>query len=587
MVRLLISMKMIYYTLLFLLLSIGCKKNPTADPYTPGITSVANFFTDKAVYTPGSIVQFTLDKDIPAGAKIRYRKLGQTLSEIPFTSKTWQWMAPAADFTGYMVDVYTMENGQEKVQASIGVDVSSDYNRFPRNGFLSSYGVKNTTEINQVISQLNRYHINVIQFYDWHYKHHMPLAGSATDPSSQWKDIANRDTYLSTVKGYINAAHTFNMKTLFYNLAYGSLNDAASDGVSSEWYFYKDANHTSRDVLQLPSPQFKSSIYIMDPSNANWQQYLAGKNKDVYTALNFDGYQVDQLGDRGTLYNFPGTNVSMASTFNPFLQSMKAASPNKSLVMNAVNQYGQQGIAQAPVDFLYTEVWGPHDGYTDLSSIIRYNDGLTNNSKKTVLTAYMDYDLANNPGYFNTPGVLLTDAVIFSFGGSHLELGEHMLGKEYFPNNNLQMKSDLSSSITSYYDFLVGYENLLRDGGSFNTPSVSCANGKMTINSWPPRLGQVSVVGKAFPNKQVLNFINFSNANSLNWRDANGTQALPITITDSKINFSAPQTVSKIWMATPDDKGVANSLPFTQNGNAVSFTLPALQYWDMVVVEYQ
>src|SRR5690242_11343518 len=211
--------------------------------------------------------------------------------------------------------------------------------------------------------------------------------------------------------------------------------------------------------------------------------------------------------------------------------------------MNAVNQYGQQGISQAPVDFLYTEVWSPNDGYKDLANIIQYNDALTSNAKRTVLAAYMDYDLANNSGYFNTPGVLLTDAVIFAFGGSHLELGEHMLGKEYFPNNNLQMKPELKKALVSYYDFLVGYQNLLRDGGNFTTSSITSADGKMKLNTWPPQLGQVSVLEKEFANRQVLQFLNFTGANSLNWRDTNGTQGVPVSITNARVQLTASKTV--------------------------------------------
>jgi dextranase len=445
----------------------------------------------------------------------------------------------------------------------------------------------NSSEINLVMSNLNRYHINVVQFQDWHYKHHLPLAGTVSAPASQWKDIANRDTYLSTVKGYVDASHSLNMKSLFYNLAYGALSDAASDGVSSQWYVYKDANQTNRDYHPLGAP-FKSNIYLLDPSNTGWQQFIASRNNDVYTVFNFDGYQVDQLGDRGSLYNASGEALNMATTFRPFLQAMKNAAPSKSLVMNAVNQYGQQGIAESPVDFLYTEVWGPNEGYKDLATIIQNNDAVTGNVKRTVLAAYMNYDLANSTGSFNTPGVLLTDAVIFAFGGSHLELGEHMLGKEYFPNSNLQMKPELKTAITSYYDFLVGYQNLLRDGGSFNAPVIACTNNKMTLNIWPPQIGQISVVGKEFANKQVLHFINFTSATHLNWRDANGTQVPPNTITDAAINFTSTKLVRQVWLASPDvNGGVAHSIAFTQSGNMVSFTLPSLKYWDMVVVEYQ
>src|SRR5690606_18054372 len=107
--------------------------------------------------------------------------------------------------------------------------------------------------------------------------------------------------------------------------------------------------------------------------------------------------------------------------------------------------------------------------YNDLATIIKQNNVLSSHQKNTVLAAYMNYNLANNKGYFNTASVLMTNAVIFAFGGSHIELGEHMLGKEYFPNNNLQMKQELKTARIKYYDFLTAYQSLLRDGGNFNT----------------------------------------------------------------------------------------------------------------------
>jgi dextranase len=177
--------------------------------------------------------------------------------------------------------------------------------------------------------------------------------------------------------------------------------------------------------------------------------------------------------------------------------------------------------------------------------------------------------------------------VIFAFGGSHLELGEHMLGKEYFPNNNLLMPDELRNALVHYYDFMVAYENLLRDGGNFIAPAVNCTNGKATINNWPPVKGQVSVIGKEFANRQVLHLVNFSNANSLEWRDNDGSQLKPAVIENMEIKVNAAKLVKKIWLASPDlNNGVATTLSFTQTGNAVTVALPSLQYWDMIVMEY-
>ncbi len=567
----------------------GCKKDsPSNNPITYGQSAYqVDLFTDKAAYNPGDPVNFTISKALPETVKVRYRQQSNTLREDALTGVSWEWVAPAGDHTGYLVDLYERVGDSDKVYGSIAVDVSSDWARFPRYGFLSAFGQMSNDAIEKVVANLNRHHINGLQFQDWHFKHHQPLAGSATNPADNWKDVANRDNYRSTVDGYITAAHNRNMKAMFYNLAMGVLNDAAADGVQEQWYMFKDQSHGTKDLHPLPKPPFKSDIFLIDPSNTAWQQYIAARNNDVYSVFDFDGFHIDQLGDRGAEYNYAGAGINLAAGYGPFVEAMKAAAPGKKLVMNAVNQYGQQNsIAAAPVDFLYTEVWSPNEGYKDLATIIQNNELYSGGAKQTVLAAYMDYAVADNQGYFNTPGVLLTDAVIFAFGGAHLELGEHMLGKEYFPNNNLRMKDDLKQAMVRYYDFMVGYENLLRDGGTFNTVLLSCTNGKMVLNNWPPQSGSVSVVAKDLGNKQVLHLINFANASHLNWRDTNGNQATPVTIKAAALQFNSAKPVTKIWVASPDaDYGVAHPVAFTQNGNTVNFSLPALQYWSMVVIE--
>ena len=582
-------MKWINYLSFYLLFFIGCKKDePKNNPIVYGGSYGISIHTDKSIYKPGEKVNFTIDKILPGEAKIRYRYLDDLISEASLAATNWQWAPPVTDHKGYLVDIYATIEGVEKVYGSLAVDVSSDWTKFPRYGFLSKYGQLADADMENIIRNLSRHHINGIQFQDWHYKHHMPLAGTVASPHNFWKDIANRDNYLSTVKGYISKAHAKNIKTMSYNLAFGALNDASADGVQEQWYLFKDKTHTLKDAHPLPKPPFKSDIYLVDPSNISWQQYLIEKNNDVYDVFDFDGFHIDQLGDRGNLYRYDGSAINLAASYKPFIEAMKAASPLKKVVMNSVNQYGQQtGIAESPVDFLYTEVWSGNEGYKDLAKIILDNNNYSSNSLNTVLAAYMNYSLANNPGYFNTPGVLLTDAVIFAFGGSHLELGEHMLGKEYFPNNNLQMKDDLKSSLINYYDFLVAYQNLLRDGGNFNLPAVSCTNNVMSVNNWPPEMGKVAVVGKVFNDKQVLHLINFSHANSLDWRDTNGTQNIPQTKSDAMLEFITSKKVTKVWMASPDiQHGTAISLPFNQDGGKVTWKLPVLKYWDMIVIEY-
>lgn len=583
------------FVLLFIVaLGISCsKKGDSVIAVTPDVpinpsTLLFNnvaISTDKAAYSPGEEVTFTIDLvSLSSSAKVRYKYLNTVLSEASVNSSTWKWKTPANDYKGYIAEVYSISNGTETIYSTIGIDVSSNWKRFPRYGFLSKFPQLTDNQINGVISNLNRYHINGLQFYDWHNKHHKPLPLNGSVPASSWKDIINRDNYFITIQKYIAASHSFNMKAMFYNLIYGAWENAEADGVQKEWYIFTDNTHTNRDILLLP---FVSNIYLLDPSNTSWQQYLINESKKVYQFLDFDGYHMDQLGDRGARYTYDGTFLNLGSTFKPFIEAVKTNIPQKYIVMNGVTQYGQKGIAESSSDFLYTEVWSPFDNYNDLANLIQQNNTYSNNTKNSVLAAYMNYDLADSPGYFNTPGVLMTNAVIFAFGGSHIELGEHMLGKEYFPNNNLTMKDDLKSAMVNYYDFLAAYENLLRDNGTFNNVTITSSDNKLRLSTWPGAQGSVAVIGKKVGTSQVIQLINFTNSTSQSWRDSKGTQVVPVKVTNAGLELTSDGSVKNIWLASPDVIGGASrSLNFKQSGNKVSFTLPELQYWDMLVVEY-
>ena len=541
--------------------------------------------TDKAIYKVGETVLFSFKNELTQSLRIRYRHLDKILEDHALSRAQWKWNPPGINFTGYLVELYLRSGAKDSVVASIAVDVSDDWSHFPRYGFLSKYGQLSANMIDSVIGFLNRCHINGIQFYDWQSKHHQPLAGSVDAPSGQWKDIANRDTYLKTVRDYISAAHRYDIKCMFYNLIYGVLKDASPDSVSETWYDYTDDQHRVKEVFHLPD-WFVSDIFLMDPSNSNWQNYLALQNRKVYQVFDFDGYHVDQLGDRDkALYNYNGQQIDMPSTFLPFMLAMKKFSPDKALTMNSVNNYGQAGLAKSPVNFLYTEVWPPNDTYNDLVNIIKENDQLSNGKKKTVLTAYMDYKLSDSAGNFNTAGILFTDAVTFAWGATHLELGEHMLGREYFPSDKLVMKEDLKRALIRYYDFQTAYENLLAENGTWNHPIVYSK--QLKLKSWPSGMGEVAIVGKTQINRQIIHLINFSQANSMEWRDSKGTQKEPLEVYHSEISLLETRPVKKIWFATPDmNSGSPVDLPFRQVKGSVYFSLPYLKYWDMLVVEF-
>jgi dextranase len=546
--------------------------------------------THKAAYLPGEPVKFSLQlkaSESNVKVQVQYRHLGEKIGvqevKVDGDAAIWDWTPPKDDFRGYMAEVFVLKQNRAVDHLNIAIDVSSEWSKFPRYGYLADFPKMSQAQMERVIERLNRFHINGIQFYDWQYKHNDPIKMDDGQPAEVWPDIANRPVVFDTVKGYIDLAHSKNMKAMNYNLIFGAYEDAEEDGVKKEWGLFKDHNQTDQD--KHPLPGWASDIMIYDSGNPDWQNYLIEKEKEVFKHLPFDGWHVDQLGDRGALFDASGSIANVPQGYVSFLKAAKK-SLSVAYVMNAVDQYGQGLLAAlAPLDFLYTEVWS-YPKYDNLKEVIDHNSQFSRNKLNTVLAAYMNYDYSKSKrGMFNTPGVLLTDAVIFASGGSHLELGENMLSNEYFPNKNLSVSPKLEEQLIRYYDFHTAYQNILRDG--LGESDLKVASSGVPEISYRTEQGKIWSFAKQKNGSEIVHFINLINATTMNWKDNEANQAEPIELQDVSIVFPTDRKVSKIMFASPDYyNGSPVQLTFEQKDGQVSLKLPKLKYWDLIKINY-
>lgn len=594
------------------------KKAIETHPIAPVLASGANtkqpklrysIETDKCSYCPGDTVTLTLSTTATTGMRVRYRYLGDVIADTLLSSRSWTWIAPPEDFRGYMVEVYRSEEDCDNICATIGIDISSDWTRFPRYGFVATFGSDKTlSKTKSEMKWLNRCHINGVQFQDWHYCHDWPLGGTREDGLwTSYKDIANRTIYTSAIKNYIRMQHERGMKSIFYNLCLGALDGWQERGVEAEWFIFKDQNHTTKDKHDLPD-SWKSDIYLLNPANEGWLAYLAERNDEVYSFLDFDGYQIDQLGSRGNVYDYNGNSVDLRSGYATFINYMKNRHPEKRLIMNAVSQWGASQIAgTGKVDFLYNEVWGNQAGnsltsgegrFANIKNVIDENCSLSPNLR-TVLAAYMNY--TSDGKNFNTPGIVMADAVMFALGGSHLELGgDHMLCREYFPYSGMKWHSQLEDWMTRYYDFLTAYENLLRDNWTERT-NVKATCSDVTINTWEPQANQVTLLAREVDGRQVVHLLNFTHDDSatdvsddymLCWHDNEAKRPWPQRFENLSIKLTGLTGMGRlrrIWVASPDYCGGAmqelTDFRYTSSTGTVYLTLPSLQFWTMIVIE--
>lgn len=592
--------------------------------------------TDKVRYEPESTVRFTSKYLLPDNAKVRYLHGNTVVKTDEIGGKqSWSWKVPAQNFTGYLAEIYVTDGIAEQTLATIGVDVSTEWGRFPRYGFISHYGSDKTVEqVKKEVDMLNRYHMTGIQFYDWQWQHHKLIPEGA----SQWKDVGLRDVFKSSIENYITKLHEVGSKCMFYDLLYGvtgnivdgkpetPANLDGKDGVSSDWGWI-DLHANDKDGYDLHQVQYPlgswPSIYVMNPGNQDWVNYLSKEIKKVYQHLKFDGYHIDQLGrqreayytnlqsktedgqkvytggDRRDTHDFEGYYAN-------FINRMKSDSKDKSLVMNAVSTFGGPKIVgTGNVEFGYNEMWGDDDYLWNYRKIIQ--DNRRNNGKNTFNTVFAAYLHCRNGngGQFHTSSALFGNATIFALGGSRIELsGDHMLFTEYFPDDARKMSDKLQKSIIHYYDFLVAYENYLRDGNAetsvnmtmegvnvaawdFSEPDPTKEKAEdqvigpkpYSVNTYSTMKGNVTAI-------QLLNYSNFSRDN-FNIRDIKETMPEPNVLLNKKIVLDDAAPVARIWVASPDCFGGApQEVVFTQNNGKVTFTLPSLEYWTMVVVEH-
>lgn len=96
----------------------------------------------------------------------------------------------------------------------------------------------------------------------------------------------------------------------------------------------------------------------------------------------------------------------------------------------------------------------------------------------------------------------------------------------------------------------------------------------------------LTTYAKNVDGKKVVHLLNFRNIDNLSWRDLNGERPAPRLTLNTPLELTHSGKVTRIWTASPDYHGGAVvELPFTQSGDKLTFTLPSLKYWSMIVVE--
>lgn len=557
--------------------------------------------TDRSMYSPGEMIRVRAEFSGVGGRAegrlvLILRHLDQAVWEQELAVSpssagvSFEVPAPEKDFTGYALEAYLYLDGKLADYRMTGVDVSSDWNVFPRYGYVTKMD-RTTAEVAQTLERLKNHHINGLFYYDVFDTQEKPLAGTVEAPADTWqtlnRSLARRQTLMDTIE----TGHRLNMKSFFYNLIFGTYDHYEQAGVSPEWGMYCDQRHLEQDVHDISGIGWETEkFWLMNPANRMWQDYYIKVHQDLFAVYPYDGIQVDSLGPRGRRYDYEGNEFQLDHAYVPMLNRL-VKELDKKVIFNPVSAYGMDSQLKAvDYDIVYMEVW-PSDTpdfaalKEKVDEIYRQNGG----RRGTVIAAYMNYDAPKSEN-FNRPSINYVNAVLMSAGASHLELGDTgMLSSEYYPGNSMQISTGLAQDLQNQYDFMVAYENLLRGTGLTEVRDETFVGGRRTGQDFKP--GNVTSFTKirrqaGEPDREILHLLNFDGAAHDSWVDKGLAQTAPGIRQQVTVSHYCSKVPQRIWAASPDYQGgILQELSFREEDGTVTFTLPYLEYYTMVVME--
>ncbi|MFA9397963.1 MAG: glycoside hydrolase family 66 protein [Clostridiaceae bacterium] len=490
--------------------------------------------------------------------------------------------------SGYGVEVELYENDKKVQTINTAFDILSSWKYAPRYGFLSDFSPRDLEDKNN-LKEMNKYHLNVVQYYDWMYRHHdlIPKSDVFIDP-------LNRELSLSTVKYKINLAHKYGMEAIAYGAVYAS---------GAEYY----EKHKDLAIYKNNGEVFSFSdfLYMMDISReSKWHDHIIN---EFYKAIKFgfDGIHMDQ-------YGFPKEAISILNCKNT-VRNLREDFPNLindtryyieergeqvSLIFNAVNNWPVETVSKSEEDAVYIEVWPPNDTYQDLYNLIS-NAKKCAPEKQVILAAYMKPFLQelNIPIEQAENATLLTMATIFASGGFHLLLGENrgVLDDAYYPKYRTIENEAFNKKLRNYYDFIVKYEELLYDFDIIDTTMVNTGGineeyvFKGVKTSPKAEADSVWSLVKEKTAYKIINLVNFVGIEDMNWNFPK--EKVPSQLRNIEVSVLTCNDIKAVYVDSPDFyHGKALKLDFqyieNEQGRKIKFKVPELKIWNLIYMVY-
>lgn len=484
-----------------------------------------------------------------------------------------------AQVSGFGVQLWK----KEKLLCSTAFDVVTYPSKSLRYGFLSDF-TKEDGKSEEDISNLRKFHINMVQFYDWSYRH-----DDLVSEEENYTDMMGKNISMETVKEKIAAAKRYGMKTMAYGAVYAASGDFYEK--HPDWAFYTSAGEVFR---------FIDIFYIMNiTKKCPWHGHIVSQYRKAVEEVGFSGIHMDTYGFPKTAYSrYNGTQElihlknEFASLINSAKKSLNEVEKDNYLVFNNVGNWPVDTIAEADLQAIYVEVWSPYERYFHIKQIIQEAQNVNTNDLPIILAAYLApfrLDSQERAGF----SAYILMAAIVSNGAYHLLLGEEnaVLTQGYYSDYSY-LTSEQSHKMRHYYDFMIRYMELFYDR--------SLEDVTMTHIGWDNyeyRCGFANWSSYAEADKiwitvrenakyKTISLINLCGCKEDYW---NQGKEEPELQKELMFTVHVDGEVKGIFAASPDREDASMyPVPYryrtNEKGKFVEFTVASLAVWEFVVI---
>ncbi|WP_276357924.1 glycoside hydrolase family 66 protein [Cohnella caldifontis] len=482
--------------------------------------------------------------------------------------------------------VFAQTEGIAPIAGETAFDVAAHWREAPRYGFLSDFapGDRDSADADFLL----RCHLNVVQFYDWMYRHDRLLTDE--DP---FTDPLGRTISFAAVRGKIAALQERGIASLAYAAVYASLPDYASE-------------HPEQLLYRNDGTPYSLGNYffIMDISPGSaWTERVTDEFRSA-VEWGFDGLHLDQYGfpKRALRKTEDGgfEAVRLRDLYPALINRTREKLSEAGLIFNNVGTYPVHATAEASQDAVYIEVWDPVTRLQDLYALVRRTRALTR--KPIILAAYLP---AFHPEHPADPeqaetGALFAMAAICASGAYHLLLGENggVLADPYYPKYG-QASPAFRERLIRHADFIVMYRDLLFDpamddwteaftGGINNELTFAAADGHIRFST-EARTGTVWTIAKEKPDAYVIHLVNLVGLDNDDWHAPKASR--PKSLGGIEATVEVVEEIEGIYAASPDGESIA-PIPLgwewvrkgEDGGRFARFTLPRLDVWTVVFI---